>query len=104
MTGRQVNETHLADQLSLSRPTVGARDTGGRHEVDAVIEWPGGEVVGVEVKRARSVKTADAAGLRWLAHRCRGRMIAGVVLYGGAQLLPLGPDILAMPVSSLWSA
>lgn len=80
-----------------------ARDNGGRHEVDAVIEWLGGDVAGVEVKRSRSVKTADAAGLRWLAQRCQGRMTAGVVLYGGAEVHPLGDDILAMPISALWS-
>lgn len=98
--------TELRKQASWLRPrpqVFHARDKGGRHEVDAVIEWPGGDVAGVEVKRSRSVKTADAAGLRWLAQRCQGRMTAGVVLYGGAEVHPLGDDILAMPISALWS-
>jgi hypothetical protein len=29
-------------------------------------------------------------------------MVAGIVLYTGAQTLPFGPGMLAVPISALW--
>lgn len=98
--------SELRKQSSWLRPQPSvfhARDKGGRHEVDAVVEWPDGALVGIEVKRARSVRTGDADGLRWLQTRSRGRMRAGVLLYGGTQTHSLGDDLLAMPISALWA-
>jgi predicted AAA+ superfamily ATPase len=71
-------------------------------EVDAVLETPDGRIVGVEVKAGATVKTEDLAGLRHLAAAARERFIAGYVLYTGAQTLPYGDKIRALPLDALW--
>lgn len=98
-----VGELRKQCSWQLPIPTLfHARDKGGRHEVDVVVEWPDGAVVGVEVKRSRSVRSSDASGLRWLRDRAGGRFRAGVVLYGGTEVVPLGSDIVALPLPALW--
>lgn len=71
-------------------------------EVDAVLESRRGDVVGIEVKAASTVGPADFRGLRHLAERTGSDFRAGIVLHTGAQTLPFGPKMLAMPVSALW--
>jgi hypothetical protein len=78
------------------------RDT-DRREVDLVIESATGDVVGIEVKSAASVRSADLRGLRYLREKLGSRFKAGVVVHAGAHTLPLGERIWAMPVSGLWS-
>lgn len=66
------------------------------HEVDFVVE-SGQEVVAIEVKASRSVDARDVKGLRmFLATESRCR--AGVVLYQGADLVPLGERMWAVPM------
>lgn len=71
-------------------------------EVDAVLEHRCGDVVGIEVKAASTVGPADFRGLRHLAQRTGDDFRAGIVMHTGAQTLPFGPKMLAMPVSALW--
>ncbi|MEO3870388.1 ATP-binding protein [Nonomuraea sp. B12E4] len=71
-------------------------------EVDAVLENRRGQVVGVEVKAASTVRAEDFRGLRHLAARLGDDLVAGVVLHTGGQTLPFGDRMLAMPVSALW--
>lgn len=61
-----------------------------------------GGVVGIEVKAASTVGPADFRGLRHLAERTGDDFRAGIVMHTGAQTLPFGPKMLAMPVSALW--
>jgi predicted AAA+ superfamily ATPase len=77
------------------------RDTDLR-EVDLVIESAAGDVVGIETKSAASVGSADSRSLRYLRDKLGSRFKAGVVIYTGAQTLPFGERIWAMPVSGLW--
>lgn len=73
-------------------------------EVDIVIENAAGQLVGVEVKAAATVKDSDLRGLRKLASLAQGQFKLGVLLYDGSETLPLGDGIWAAPLSSLWGA
>ncbi len=72
-------------------------------EVDFVVENRASHVVGVEVKAAASVSRDDFAGLRRLATLAGQKFAAGVVLYDGVETLPVGVDLWAVPISTLWS-
>lgn len=74
-----------------------------RNEVDAVLERASGEVVGIEVKAAETVRAEDFRGLRRLADQIGDRFRAGYVLYAGAEVLPFGPRMRAAPISTLWT-
>lgn len=74
-----------------------------RNEVDAVLERASGEIVGVEVKAAETVRAEDFRGLRRLADQIGDRFRAGYVLYAGAEVLPFGPRMWAAPISALWT-
>jgi predicted AAA+ superfamily ATPase len=73
-----------------------------QYEVDFVLENAQGQLVGVEVKAAATVTERDLGGLRRLSAVAGDRMLLGVILYDGADLLPLGENILAAPLSTLW--
>ena len=45
----------------------------------------------------------DCAGLAELAQLAAQRFVRGIVLYLGEEVLPLGPGLWAVPVSTLWS-
>ncbi|WP_066364637.1 ATP-binding protein [Herbidospora mongoliensis] len=72
-------------------------------EVDMVLENASGEVVGIEVKASETVRGDDFRGLRHLADRLGPRFRAGFVLYAGAQALPFGDRLRALPMSALWT-
>ncbi len=75
-----------------------------QHEVDFVIENSLGEIIGVEVKAAASVRPNDKRGLKRLASLASDKFKLGVILYDGDQTLPLNDNIWAVPISSLWTA
>jgi predicted AAA+ superfamily ATPase len=96
----------LARQLTWADEPVSLfhyRDRDGR-EVDAVLERASGEIVGIEVKAAETVRAEDFRGLRHFADRVGDRFHAGYVLYAGAEVLPFGPRMRAAPISALWTA
>ena len=71
-------------------------------EVDIVVENAGGELVGVEIKSAASVKASDLRGLKRLANLAGDKFKLGVILYDGVETLPLGDRLWAAPLSTLW--
>ncbi|MFW9594139.1 MAG: ATP-binding protein [Macromonas sp.] len=71
-------------------------------EVDVVIENTAGQLVGVEVKAAATVKEGDLRGLKKLASLAGSQFKMGVLLYDGTETMPLGGGIWAAPLSSLW--
>jgi uncharacterized protein len=73
-------------------------------EVDVIIERPSGEIVGVEVKASATVRARDFRGLTHLRKRLGQRLVAGVVLYAGAQTLPFGEGLWALPFNALWTS
>ncbi|WP_114971928.1 ATP-binding protein [Rhodoferax ferrireducens] len=73
-----------------------------KHEVDVVIENAAGQLVGVEVKAAATVKASDLRGLKKLASVAGDQFKMGVLLYDGTETMPLGDSLWAAPLSSLW--
>ncbi len=74
-----------------------------QREVDIVLERHTGDVVGVEVKASATPASGDFAGLRYLRDRLGDRFKSGVVLHTGADTLPFGDRLAAVPVAGLWS-
>ena len=74
-----------------------------RHEVDVVLERDDGMIAGIEVKASATVRSDDFAGLRTLALACGKRFAHGVVLYNGADFVPFGDRLAAVPISCLWA-
>lgn len=78
------------------------RDRNGA-EVDLIVEDDGGTIAGVEVKASSTVSGSDVKHLRLLHERLGDRFAAGVILYLGERVVPLGERLWALPVRSLWS-
>ena len=71
-------------------------------EVDVVIENSVGQLVGVEVKASATVNEHDLKGLKKLAMLSGDLFKMGVLLYDGKETLPMGNNIWAAPISTLW--
>lgn len=96
----------LARQLSWNdeRATLWHYRTKDRVEVDAVIEYADGRVIGIEVKAGATLHKHDFAGLRHLQDRLGDRFVAGFVLYTGQHSLRFGDRLRALPIDTLWQA
>lgn len=75
----------------------------GRQEVDLIIEYGAGRLVGVEIKAKAAPTTHDARHLRWLHDELGDRFVHGLVLHTGPAIYPLGDQITAVPICALWS-
>lgn len=71
-------------------------------EVDLVLERRGGSLVGIEVKSAATVGSADFKGLRVLEETTGRRFHRGLVLYTGSETVAFGPRLFAVPIEALW--
>lgn len=71
-------------------------------EVDVIIENAVGQLVGVEVKASATVKESDLRGLKKLASLAGDQFKLGILLYDGDETLPLGNNIWAAPLATLW--
>ncbi len=71
-------------------------------EVDGILEDRHGQVIGIKVKAASTVRTEDFNGLRQLSAKVGDDFVLGMVLYTGTATLPFGPKLRAVPVSALW--
>ncbi len=98
--------SELARQLTWSRTPARLfhyRDR-DQYEVDGVIEDNSGQVVGIEVKAAETVRADDFRSLRLLQRRLGERFRAGFVLYCGRESLSFGEGLACLPISTLWTA
>lgn len=75
-----------------------------KYEVDVVIENSARQLVGVEVKASATVKERDLRGLKKLASLGGDQFTAGVLLYDGDETMPLGHNLWAAPLSTLWGS
>jgi hypothetical protein len=75
-----------------------------KYEVDVVIENSVGQLVGVEAKASATVKERDLRGLKKLASLAGDQFTAGVLLYDGDETMPLGSNLWAAPLSTLWGS
>jgi uncharacterized protein len=78
------------------------RTAGGR-EVDIVVETDDGSVAGIEVKLSATPRKSDFSGLAHLRDKLGARFKAGVVVNTGAETLPFGERLWAVPIAALWS-
>lgn len=72
-------------------------------EADAIIENASGECVVIKVKAAASPGKRDYEPLRRIAEILGNRFRRGILLYTGTQVIPIAPNIEAVPLSALWS-
>jgi uncharacterized protein len=96
-------ELRKQSSWSTSRPTLWHfRDRGGA-EVDIVVEYPDGRIVGIEIKAGATPTHADAGGLRLLRDRLGDRFVHGFLASTSPEAHPMGERISAVPVSALWT-
>lgn len=101
-------ETFVVNEIATQLEWVGGVDglfhwrDRKRDEVDLVIEHNGG-FVAVEVKRAREVPRHGRSGIDAFRTRYQDRFRRGIIMYAGRNVLPLGDDVWAVPISALWS-
>jgi len=105
----RIIDTFVAAQIlplvALSHPRIDAfhlRDSNGHHEIDLLLEGPGGTVVGIEIKAANAVKPQAARHLEWLRDSLGQSFKRGVIFHTGDSTYPLGDRIWAMPIASIW--
>ena len=72
-------------------------------EVDFVIERKNGSLIGIEVKSNYSVTDKDFISLNKLKKAVGKDFIKGIVLYHGEDTISFGENMVAMPISKLWS-
>jgi len=90
--------------LSPLRPKLHhVRTKGGRQEVDLLVEFGGGTVVGIEVKATAAPDNSDARHLRWMRDELGDRFLMGIVLHTGPYDIQLDDKIVAAPISTLWA-
>ncbi len=103
-----VIENYVATELTklLSFSEIRARllhfRTSHNKEVDFVLERANGSLAAVEVKTSDTVRAKDFNGLKELAGLVGQDFICGVVLYAGAEVIPFGENLFAVPHSALW--
>ena len=72
-------------------------------EVDIILEHESGKIVGVEVKSSETVGIEDFKHFKIMKEAVGDDFLRGIVLYAGHQILHFGPDLLALPISTLWN-
>jgi uncharacterized protein len=97
--------SEIARQLTWSQASVRLyhyRDR-DQNEVDGIIEDNSGQIIGIEVKAAETVRVDDFRGLKLLQRRLGSKFRAGFVLYCGSESLSFGDGLTCLPISALWS-
>ena len=74
-----------------------------REDVDFIIEDQAGDIAAVEVKAAATLKHGDWRWLEQLRDARASRFKAGIVIHSGAQTVPLGDRLWAVPYAALWA-
>lgn len=72
-------------------------------EVDFILEATDGSIIGIEVKSSSQFSEKSVKGLSQLKEQFKDKFKIGVVFYQGTQVLPIKPDIYAVPLGYLWS-
>jgi predicted AAA+ superfamily ATPase len=75
----------------------------GRDEIDLVLENRAGDIGAVEVKASASISKSDWRAMAKLRDSRGAGFRCGVLLYAGADTVPLGDRLFAVPLSGLWA-
>jgi predicted AAA+ superfamily ATPase len=96
--------TELMKQIGWSkvRPSLFHFRTADGKEVDIILENRAGKLVGIEIKSANKLTQDDFKGLKFLQEKSPEKFAKGIVLYGGAEVIPFGKNLFALPINSLW--
>ena len=75
-----------------------------QREIDFIIEYPNGHMLGIEVKAGTHITRESFKHLNWFKNTLvDASKFQGIILYTGEQVLPFGDGMLAVPISSLWA-
>jgi predicted AAA+ superfamily ATPase len=74
-----------------------------REDVDLILENRRGEIAGIEVKARATVGEGHSRWLRKLRDARGAQFKAGIIIYSGAQTIPLSDRIWAVPYAGLWA-
>ena len=77
------------------------RTGSGEHEIDLIVERPGGRVVAIEVKLARDANDADTAHLKWLRKAIGEDFLDAVVVTPGREAYRRRDGIGVVPAALL---
>jgi predicted AAA+ superfamily ATPase len=72
-------------------------------EVDIVLENRAGQIVGIEVKASETISSEDWKGLDLLGEEMGDKMVRGIILYSGKEVVALRKNRIAIPLSTLWN-
>ncbi|QTX03415.1 ATP-binding protein [Agromyces archimandritae] len=72
------------------------------HEVDLVLEFADGQILGLEVKAGETFRPDHFSGLRTLRDRLGDRFAGGIVLNTGRTGYRFAERLWGLPVSALW--
>ncbi|HSW86560.1 MAG TPA: ATP-binding protein [Rhabdochlamydiaceae bacterium] len=71
-------------------------------EVDIVLENRAGQIVGIEIKSSETISGEDWKGLDILGEEMGDKMIRGIILYPGKEVVAFRKNRIAIPLSTLW--
>ncbi|MDR1622927.1 MAG: ATP-binding protein [Synergistaceae bacterium] len=76
-----------------------------KREIDFIVEREDGALLGVEVKAGHSVSSEDFEPQKWFAANIvkNKKPYISIVLYSGERVLSFGENLLAVPISALWT-
>lgn len=90
--------------ISLNDPALfHLREKSGDREIDLIVEYAGGWIVGIEIKSSSAPERRDARHLAWLRDELKDRFIRGIVLHTGRNRWTLDERIEAVPIAAIWS-
>lgn len=72
-------------------------------EVDIVMENRAGQIIGIEVKASETITSDDWKGLEILGEEMGEKMVRGIIFYPGKEVVAIGKNRIAIPISSLWN-
>lgn len=68
-----------------------------------MLENPEGKITGIEVKASVTVDSKDFKGLRHLQETEPNNFQRGIVLYGGKDIIPFGPELYVVLLAMWWA-
>ncbi len=93
-----LNSSDVGKRLQLEHKTVRSYD-----EIDLVVEDRSGAIACLEVKAAATVRERDWRPMAKVRDARSKDFRAGFLIHAGAQTIPLGDRLWAVPISALWA-
>ena len=94
----------LRKQISWSRtqPQLFHFRTQSGQEIDIILEDAQGRLTAIEIKASNTVSIHDFKSIKFLSEETGKKFHRGLVFYTGAESIPFGPRLQALPVDALW--